>query len=194
MLALPPAPSPPRPRVLFVGTALICAAGTMFFAGMLGIYLSLRDHAGGHTSEWVPKNVQIPDVAVNVMLITMLGGCVVAQWAVYSIARSNRRDTALAIGLLAVFGVAVLNAQVYVYNTMGMDIRSSGYSTLVYAITGAFLVALVGGILFAVLVAFRELGGRYSAKDHDGISSLALYWYFFTVAFAGVWYVIYTLE
>ena len=43
-------------------------------------------------------------------------------------------------------------------------------------------------------MAFRELGGRYSAKDHDGISSLALYWYFLTVAFAGVWYVIYTLE
>ena len=65
---------------------------------------------------------------------------------------------------------------------------------LVYAITGTFLVAAVRGIVFAVLMAFRELGGRYSAKDHDGISSLALFWYFLTVAFAGVWYVIYTLE
>ena len=67
----------------------------------------------------------------------------------------------------------------------------TSYSTLVYAITGTFLVALVFGIVFAVLMAFRELGGRYSAKDHDGISSLALYWYFLTVAFAGVWFVIY---
>jgi cytochrome c oxidase subunit 3 len=92
------------------------------------------------------------------------------------------------------FGLAVLNAQVYVYNTMGLVISEEGYAVLVYAITGAFLVALVGGIVFAGLVAFRELGGRYSGKEHDGVSALALYWYFLTVAFAGVWLVIYVIE
>ena len=44
------------------------------------------------------------------------------------------------------------------------------------------------------MMAFREMGGRYSAKDHDGISSLAFYWYFLTLVFAGVWYCIYILE
>lgn len=194
MLALPPAPSPARPRTLLVATALVCVAGTMLFAGMLGVYLSLRDAAGGTTADWLPKGVEIPDVAVNVMLITMLGGCVMAQWAVHAIARDNRRDAIIALGVLALFGLAVVNAQVYVYNTMGLDIRADGYNTLVYAITGTFLVALLFGILLAALMAFRELGGRYSAKDHDGIASLALYWYFLTVAFAGVWYVIYILE
>jgi cytochrome c oxidase subunit 3 len=194
MLALPPAPSPTRPRTLFVATALVCAAGTALFAGMLGLYLSLRDAAGGTTADWVPKGVDIPDVAVNVMLITMIGGCVVAQWAVYAISTDNRRDTTIALGVLAVFGVAVVNAQVYVYNALGLDILANKYSLLVYAITGTFLVAIVFGIVFAILMAFRELGGRYSAKDHDGITSLALFWYFLTVAFAGVWYVIYTLE
>ena len=161
---------------------------------MLGLYLSLRDAAGGTTPDWVPKGVDIPDVAVNVMLITMIGGCVVAQWAVYAISTDNRRDTTIALGVLAVFGVAVVNAQVYVYNALGLDILANKYSMLVYAITGTFLVAMLFGIVFALLMAFRELGGRYSAKDHDGITSLALFWYFLTVAFAGVWYVIYTLE
>ena len=96
--------------------------------------------------------------------------------------------------MLALFGVAVLNAQIYVYNTMGLDIRADRYSVLVYTVTGAFLVALVAGIAFAAMMAFREMGGRYSAKDHDGISSLALYWYFLTLVFAGVWYCIYILE
>ena len=195
MLALPPAPSPTRPRTLFVASALVCAAGSASFAGMLGLYLSLREAAGGTTADWVPKGVDIPDVAVNVMLITMIGGCVIAQWAVYAIAHDNRRDTTVALGVLAVFGVAVVNAQVYVYHAWGgLDILADKYSLLVYAITGTFLVAMLFGIVFAVLMAFRELGGRYSAKDHDGITSLALFWYFLTVAFAGVWYVIYTLE
>lgn len=194
MLALPPAPSPARPRTLFVATALVCAAGTALFAGMLGLYLSLRDAAGGTTADWVPKGVDMPDVAVNTMLITMLGGCVIAQWAVYAISRDNRRDTTIALAVLAVLGVAVVNAQVYVYNALGLGVGDDRYSMLVYAITGTFLVALLFGIIFALLMAFRELGGRYSAKDHDGITSLALFWYFLTLAFAGVWYVIYTLE
>jgi cytochrome c oxidase subunit III len=194
MLALPPAPSPARPRALLVATALVCTAGTMLFAGMLGVYVSLRDQAGGNTHDWLPRGVQIPDVAVNMMLITMIGACVMAQWAVYAINRDNRRDTAIALGVLGVFGLAVLNAQVYVYNTVGLDIAANRYNVLFYAITGTFLVALIAGIAFAVLMTFRELGGRYSAKDHEGISALALYWYFLAVAFAGVWFCIYTLE
>jgi cytochrome c oxidase subunit 3 len=194
MLQLPPAPSPARPRSLLVATALVCSAGTVLFGGMLAIYLALRDQAGDTTELWLPSGVEVPDVAVHIMLVTMFGGCVMAQWAVHAIGEGNRRDTALALGVLAVFGVAVLNAQVYVYNTMGLDIRADRYSTLVYTITGAFLVALVGGIVFAALMAFRELGGRYSAKDHDGISALALYWYFLTLVFSGVWYCIYVLE
>jgi heme/copper-type cytochrome/quinol oxidase subunit 3 len=194
MLELPPAPSPERPRTLFLATALVCGAGTMLFGGMLAIYLGLRYQAGNTTANWLPRGVEVPDVSVHIMMITMVGACVMAQWAVSAIRQGNRRDTALALGVLALFGVAVLNAQVYVYNTMELDIRANGYSTLVFTITGAFLVALVAGIVFAVLMAFRELGGRYSAKDHDGISSLALYWYFLTLVFAGVWYCIYILE
>jgi cytochrome c oxidase subunit 3 len=194
MLALPPAPSPPRPRTLFVATALACAAGAMVFAGLLGIYLALRERAGNSTAEWLPRGVEIPDIAANTMLVTMVGACVMAQWAVYAINRDNRRDTTVALAILAVFGVAVLNAQVYIYNTMGLDISANRYNTLVYAVTGTFVVALVIGIAFAALMAFRELGGRYSARDHDGLSSLALYWYFLLVAFVGVWYCIYSLE
>jgi cytochrome c oxidase subunit 3 len=194
MLQLPAAPSPARPRSLLVATALVCAAGLMLFGGMLALYLGFRYQAGNSTELWLPRGVEIPDVAVHTMMVTMVGACVMAQWAVYAIGQGNRRDTSIALAVLALFGVAVLNAQVYVYNTMGLDIRADRYSVLVYTVTGAFLVALVAGIAFAAMMAFREMGGRYSAKDHDGISSLALYWYFLTLVFAGVWYCIYILE
>ncbi len=166
----------------------------MLFGGMIAIYIAFRDAAGGSTAKWLPKGVEVPDVAVHMMLVTMIGCSMMAQWAVYAITRNNRRDTAVALGVLALFGVAVLNAQIFVYNAMGLDIRASGYAELVYAITATFLVALIAGIAFAVLMAFRELGGRYSGKEHDGISSLALYWHFLTVAFVAVWFVIYTVE
>ncbi len=192
-LSLPPAPAPPRPRMLFVATALACAAGVMLFAGMFAVWISLRDAAGGTTSAWLPKGVAIPGVASNMMLITLCGASVVAQWAVYAMGQDDRRDAALAVGLLVVFGVAVLNAQAYIYQQMGVGV-STRYGALFFSVTGTFLFALVAGMIMAVVVVFRSLGGRYTSKRHEGISALALYWHFLTVAFAGVWFVVYVVK
>ena len=102
MLALPPAPSPARPRTLLVGhRARVRRRARCCSPACSAVYLALRDAAGGTTTDWLPKGVEIPDVAVNMMLVTMLGGCVIAQWAVYAIARDNRRDTTIALGVLA---------------------------------------------------------------------------------------------
>ena len=192
-LALPPAPSPPRPRMLLVATALSCAGVGMLFAGMLAVWIALRDAAGGTTTAWLPKGVLIPGVAANMMLIIMAGASVMVQWAVYAIARDNRRDTVVAAALTVIFGVAVFNAQAYIYQQVkvGVDTR---YGALFFSVTGAFLVALVGGMIMAVIVVFRSLGGRYSSRRHEGISALALYWHFLTAVFAGVWFVVYVVK
>src|SRR5436190_24113236 len=96
-LGLPPAPAPPRPRMLFVATAFACAAVAMLFMGMLAAWVNLRDAAGGTTAAWVPKGVSISMVAPNMMLIIMVGASVLVQWAVYAMARDDRRDTAVAV-------------------------------------------------------------------------------------------------
>jgi heme/copper-type cytochrome/quinol oxidase subunit 3 len=192
-LALPPAPSPPRPRMLLVATSLACAGLAMFFAGMLAVWLALRDAAGGTTPTWLPKGAAIPGVAANMMLIIMFGASVMAQWAVYAMARDNRRDTVVAVALVVIFGIAVFNAQAYIYQQLdvGVDTR---YGALFLSVTGAFLVALVAGMVMAVVVVFRSLGGRYSSKRHEGISALALYWHFLTAVFAAVWLVVYVVK
>jgi len=177
--------------MVFFATAFTCAAIGMLFMGMLAAWLNLRDAAGGTTAAWVPKGVDISMQAPNMMLIIMLGASLMAQWAVYAMARDNRRDTAVAVALLVVFGVAVLNAQAFIYQQLGLGIGDSKYANLFYAVTGTFLAALISGIVLAAVVVFRSLGGRYSSKRHEGISSLALYWHFLTVAFLAVWFVVY---
>ena len=127
------------------------------------------------------------------MLIILFGASVVAQWAVYAMGQDNRRDAAVAIGLLVIFGVAVFNAQVYIYQQVDVGVNTR-YGALFYSVTGAFLFALVAGMIMAVIVVFRSLGGRYSSKRHEGISALALYWHFLTVAFAAVWFVVYVVK
>ena len=190
---LPPAPVPARPRMLLVATSLACAGAGMLFAGMLAIYIALRDAAGGTSAAWLPDGLEIPGVAANMMLIIMYGASVMVQWAVYAMADSNRRDTGLAVALVVIFGIAVFNAQAYISQQVevGVDTR---YGALFFGITGAFLVALVIGMVMAGIVVFRSLGGRYSAKRHEGITALALYWHFLTVAFSAVWFVVYVVK
>jgi cytochrome c oxidase subunit 3 len=166
----------------------------MLFMGQLAVWINLRDAAGGTTAAWVPKGVEISMAAPNLILLIMVGSSVLAQWAVYAMARDNRRDTACAIALLVVFGVAAFNAQVFVYQQLKLGIGQNKYNTLFYTVTGTFLAALIAGIVMAMVVVFRSLGGRYSSRRHDGISAMALFWHFLTVAYVAVWYVVYVVK
>jgi heme/copper-type cytochrome/quinol oxidase subunit 3 len=96
--------------------------------------------------------------------------------------------------LTAIFGIAVLNAQVFVWSEMGAGFSDSAFATLMYTITGTFFAALVGGILMIGITAFRALGGRYSEKDSEGISATAIAVYGLTVIYAAVWLFIYVLK
>ena len=194
MLALSPPPVPNRPRTVLVATSLVVAGAAALMGGMLGIYMHLRDAAGGTTAAWLPKGVQIPGIATNIMLVTMVGASVMAQWAVYAIARDNRRDAAIALSLTAVFGVAVVNAQAFTYLQMKMPVDKEQYAVLVYSITGTFLALVIAGMVFAAVMAFRSVGGRAGAGRHEGISATALYWHFLTVAYAAIWYFIYVVK
>jgi heme/copper-type cytochrome/quinol oxidase subunit 3 len=133
-------------------------------------------------------------VVANTMLLVMIGASVLVQWAVYAMARDDRAGAALAVAATVLFGVAALNAQAYIYGQMGLGVADSRFTTLFYGVTGTFLAALIAGLVMAAVVGFRSLGGRYSSKRHEGISSLALYWHSLTIVFAAVWYVVYVVK
>lgn len=194
MLALPPAPAPARPRMMFVGTALACAAAAMMIAGMLALHVHLRDEAGGTTARWLPEGVKIPGVATNMLLITMVLVSVCAQIAAYSIKRDNRSDTYIFLGAAGLLGLAAVNAQAYIWRYSNIELLDGPYAILTFTISGAAVAAVLAGVVFTILVAFRALGGRYSSKDTEGVAALALYWHFATAAIAAVWYVLYVVK
>jgi heme/copper-type cytochrome/quinol oxidase subunit 3 len=53
------------------------------------------------------------------------------------------------------------------------------------------MIAVLVGLVFAVVTAFRSLGGRYAATDTDGVAAFALYWHFLAVAYVAVWFIVY---
>ncbi|HBU76069.1 MAG TPA: hypothetical protein DEB38_07335, partial [Acidimicrobiaceae bacterium] len=112
-LALPSGPAPAPRRQLLVGSALAGLAGTTLIGGMLAVWLLERQHAVD-AGERFPMKYIIPEVATNVMLITLFGLCFFAQWAVYAARRQDRGHTGLALSVVIILGLAFVNAQAFV--------------------------------------------------------------------------------
>ncbi len=199
MLALPPAPAPAPRRQLIVGTAFGGAALAMFFGGMLAIWLRFRNAAPLKTAEngdlikdWLPKGVSIHQVSTNMMLVTMTVGCFMAQLAVYSAKRGDRVHTGLGLGLAAVMGLAVINAQAFVYSQAGVGITGGLFNSMFYAVTGSWMLLVVILVTATGVAAFRYLGGR--TNDREAVSAVALFWYIATAVYSAVWFVVYIVK
>lgn len=191
MLALPPAPAPAARRQVLVGTALFSAAATMLLGAMSALWFHFRNTVG--TTVWKPAKVVIPEVATNTMWITAILACLMIQWAVYSAKRRDIQHTALAIGITIVLGLAILNSQAYVWRQVALPVKGdSAYNSMFYAITATMFILVVIGIAYAIVGAFRYIGGR--TNDRETISGLALYWYFLAAAQTVVWFTVYVTK
>src|SRR3954454_24862120 len=84
-LSSAPPPPPARPRVVVVGTAFVTAACLVFFAGLLGVYLTLRSSTLQNLQPWLPSKSVFPLQQPNVMLFALLMSSVTIQWAVDAI-------------------------------------------------------------------------------------------------------------
>ena len=188
---LAPPPAPHRPRLLFVGTAFSAAAVVMAFMGLLGIYIKVRAEtiAGGTT--WLPEGVTIPLTAPNVAFATLLMSVVTMQWAIYAVGNRDRTNAYVALGLTILLGAAFANSTAYLYSQMGLVIADSVVGVLIYAISGAHLILTIGALLYLGVVTLRALGGEYTPRDHEGMSSAALFWYATVGVYALIWYIIF---
>jgi cytochrome c oxidase subunit 3 len=192
MIALPAAPAPAPKRQLIVGTALASAASATLIGGMLGLWLRFREHAHDTGVRWVPRGVQIPEVASNVMLIGFLPAVVFAQWAVYAARRNDKHHVALALGLVGLLGIALINAQANIYAQMDLALADGPYAPMFYALTGVFMVLLVTGVGFSAITAFRFLGGR--TTEREIVAAHAIYWYALSILFMALWFVVYVTK
>jgi cytochrome c oxidase subunit 3 len=192
--AEPPAPTPARPRVLLIGTSLAIAACAMAIAGLLGIYLSARAATLANGDPWLPKGATIPLTPINMAMLTLVLSMVTMQWAVDAVAHHDRPHAFLALGITGLFGVAFLNAVSFQFTQMNLGIRGSEAGVLIYVLTGAHAAMLIGAMVFALVMAFRTLGGQYAGRDREGISAAALFWHASVAVFAVIWYAIYVTK
>ena len=191
---LPPAPAVQRPRVLVVGAAFAVAASFTVFIGLIGIYLAARVDVVGSGTAWLPEGATIPLQQPNTMFITLIMSVFTMQWAVAAIAKNDRVNSYLAMGLTLMLGIATIVMTTYLWYLMELDIASGIQGVLIYTITGAHIVMLVLAMIFVALMGLRALGGQFTARQHDGITAAAVFWYAMVAVYALIWISIYVTK
>ena len=191
---LPPAPAVQRPRVLVVGAAFAAAASFTVFIGLIGIYLAARVDVVGSGTAWLPEGATIPLQQPNTMFITLIMSVFTMQWAVAAIAKNDRVNSYLAMGLTLMVGIATIVMTTYLWYLMELDIASGIQGVLIYTITGAHIVMLVLAMIFVALMGLRALGGQFTARQHDGITAAAVFWYAMVAVYALIWISIYVTK
>jgi heme/copper-type cytochrome/quinol oxidase subunit 3 len=187
-----PAPPPARPRVLLVATALASAAVVMAFTGLMAIYLQERSATIAETGAWFDGNT-IPLTPGNMSLVGFGLSVVFMHWAVEAIGRDDRRHTWLAFGAVLFVGVFHFVGTAFLYFQSGFEVATK-QGALVYGLTGAHLALTGAGLLFAALMAFRTLGGQYSAKDREGVVAATVFWWAVALTYGAVWYAVYVTK
>ena len=187
-----PVPAPPqRPRLLLLGAAFGAVASALVIVGLLATYLQVRGEelAAGRTA--LPDGVVLPLTPGNMGMVTLLLSAITMAWAVDALRKDDRPHAYVALGLTLLFGVAFINGTVYLYQQLALAPTSGPVAGLLYAVTGAHLVMVVGGMLFAAVMAFQALGGQLTGRDAEGMSAAALYWYVTIAVYAVLWYAVY---
>jgi cytochrome c oxidase subunit 3 len=197
MLALGRAEPPPisRPRVLLVGTAFVCAAIAMLFAGLIGIYLVLRTQALADVGTWLPADVLVPLTQPNMMMLTLVLSVFTIQWSVSAIKNDDRPNTYLALAVSLLLAFSFIVEEGYLYSLMKWNLAvAAPQASLVYAITGAHLAMIISAMVFVILMGFRALAGQFTSRQHDGIAAAALYWHVMVAVYALIWFVIFVTK
>ena len=183
-------PLPSRPRTLVTGAVLGSIASVMFFAGLLAIYFSMRADAIAWGSEWFPEGaIQLVPGGMN--MATMSLSVITMAWAVRSVSLNDRIHAYLALGLTALFGVAMINQTVFYLNDIGLPVDYSKASTLLFTIVGAHMVMVAIGVIWNLLLLVRAFGGQDTRRHQDLVSALSIYWYAGVVIYSIIWIGIY---
>lgn len=193
----------PRRRQLLLGTAFASVAVSVFIFGLLGRYLELKAvaeravRAAGGDAEaigaaWLGEN-SVPLTQPVMQLFTLLMGAVTIQWAAWAIARNVRGQAYLGFGITALLGLAFLNQTTFLWNRVGLGMNQPE-GPVFYAVTGGHFALMIAAVIFVLLVAFRCLGGQYSATLPDGPAAAAMFWHVTTALYSVIWLAVYVMK
>jgi cytochrome c oxidase subunit 3 len=189
-----------------LGMLLFITSEVMFFSGLFAAYFATR----AANQPWPPNNCGEPALAgchpfgelldplglIMVATIILVASSFTCQFAVWSIRRGDRRGYMRNITITFVLGVIFLIMQAYDYTILfgeGMSIGSGAFGTTYFTLTGFHGAHVFGGVLMLGVILYRGAAGQFSAKHHDAVEAVSLYWHFVDVVWILLFSILYLL-
>lgn len=190
-LATAPPPAPSRPRTLLVGAATAGCTAAMVVFSLVAIYEARRSDVLNRGDTWLPKGSAIPLPQPNMMFFTLLMSCVTIAWAAWALRRDDRHNAYIALGITTLMAFAYVVQATYLFTLTNISVDApDGQGVLFWAVSGAHLAMVIGGLVFFALMTFRALSGNFR-RIPDGVTAAGIYWYITVGVYAVVWYAVY---
>jgi cytochrome c oxidase subunit 3 len=178
-----------------LGMLLFITSEVMFFAGLFAAYFNVRANA----PQWPPINAETGE-AFHLEILPLVGPATVllilssftCQFAVWGIRRGDRTAFLRNIGITFAIGIIFLIMQAVDYTILygeGITLSSGTFGTTYFTLTGFHGAHVFGGAIMLGVILYRGLAGQFSARHHDAVEAVSLYWHFVDV----VWILLFSL-
>jgi cytochrome c oxidase subunit III len=181
-----------------LGMILFIVSEVMFFGGLFAAYFNVRLNA----TQWPPfvneavfKPFQIhQEILLPAILTTLLVlSSVTMQLGVWAIRRGDRTGFLRNTGITLVLGALFLVGQIYDYTQLGFGITDTAFGSTFYTLTGFHGAHVLGGAIMLGVVLYRGMSGQFSAKHHDAVEAVSIYWHFVDVVWIALFSTLYLL-
>ena len=179
-----------------LGMVLFITSEVMFFSGLFAAYFATRAQ---HAADWPPEVFQgilDPLGLILIATIILVLSSFTCQFAVWSIRRGDRRGFIRNTAITFVLGVIFLGMQAVDYAILmgeGMTLGSGAFGTTYYTLTGFHGAHVFGGVLMLGVILYRGMAGQFSARHHDAVEAVSLYWHFVDVVWILLFSILYLL-
>lgn len=173
-----------------MATAVVVAAEAVLFATLVAAWLLSRSAS----PDWVTDEIHVDLYRGTTIVSTMLLAALMAQWAVSAARRDDGANTIIATAFSAGLGAAGAALAWFTMIDLGLGVGESLYSTLWYALLGAFVGIGVLTVVAQLVVLGWALSGHYSDTDHQPMTAVAMQWWLVVSVATAYWLAIWVLR
>jgi cytochrome c oxidase subunit 3 len=178
-----------------VGVIVWLASELMFFAGLFGIYFTVRAQTDG---EWPPAPTELNVTYALVFTIILVASSFTCQFGVFAAERGDvfslRRWYLLSFFLGLIFVLGQANEYRNLVTHESTTLSSSPYGTVFYLTTGFHGLHVIGGLVAFLLLVARTKISKFTPAQATSAIVVSYYWHFVDVVWIGLFATIYIIR
>ncbi len=178
-----------------VGVIVWLSSELMFFAGLFGIYFTVRAQDAG---EWPPPPAELNVPYALVFTIILVASSFTCQFGVFAAERGDvfslRRWYLLTLLLGTIFVLGQANEYRIMVTQHETSLSSSPFGTVFFLTTGFHGLHVIGGLLAFVLLIWRTKISKFTPAQATSAIVVSYYWHFVDVVWIGLFATIYIIQ